>query len=100
MRELAVLGFVSILGFIAFVLYWNRKWRGKVLDEREANLRLKVRELISRAVEITLVVAIGFQFLIRPLTGFEALVSIGLAGILSEAFGNWYVRKNDIHTSE
>lgn len=56
--------------------------------------------MISRAVEIALVIAIGFHFLIRPLTGLEALVTIGLAGILGEAFSNWYLRKDDAIPTE
>lgn len=100
MEGLAFLGFFAILAFVGFVIYWNRKWRGKFFDEREANLRLKVRELISRAVEIMLVAAIGFHFLVRPLSGLEALILVGLAGVCAEAFGNWYVRRDEMPTSE
>ena len=96
MKEIALLGVTIILAFIVFVIFWNKKWQGKILDEREANLRLKVRMLISRAIEICLVIAIGFHFVIRPLTGLEALTTIGITGVLSEAFGNWFFRKDDI----
>lgn len=96
MKEIAILGVIIILSFIAFVIFWNRRWRGKILDEREANIRLNVRVMIARAVEIALIAAIGFQFLVRPLTGLEALLTVGVVGILAEAFSNWYLRKNDL----
>lgn len=96
MKEIAILAIIIILAFIAFVILWNRKWRGNTLDEREANIRLNVRVMIARAVEIALIDALLFQFLVRPLTGLEALLTVGVAGILAEAFGNWYLRKDDL----
>ncbi|MCE3013493.1 MAG: hypothetical protein LW878_10565 [Proteobacteria bacterium] len=95
MKDLAILGVVLIIAFIIFVIFWNKKWQGKILDEREANIRLRVRVMISRAVEMTLIGAIVFNFHIRPLSGLEALVIVGLAGVLAEVFSNWYLRKDD-----
>lgn len=82
MRDLAFLYISIVLTFITFVIIWNRKFRANVLDEREANLRLRVRVMISRAVEIALVLAICFHVFIRPPTGLEAL----LQSVLPESF--------------
>jgi hypothetical protein len=93
MREFAILGIAIIFLFVMFVIYWNKKWKGKLLDEREVHIRLKVRELISRAVEIGLIAGVGFHFLVQPLTGLQAFIILGVPGILAEAFGNWWLRK-------
>lgn len=100
MGQLAILGVVIVFMFIAFVIFWNRQWRGKILDEREANLRLRVRVMISKAIEIALITAFGFHLLVRPLSGVEALVTVGLTGVLAEAFSNWYLRREDSNPTE
>lgn len=96
MKELAILGFVIIVLFIGFVIFWNHKWKGKILDEREVNIRLRVRELISRAVEIALVTGIVFHLLVLPLSGLQAFIIVGLSGVVAEAFGNWLLRRESV----
>ena len=94
MKELAFLGIATILLFVGFVVFWNKKWKGKILDEREVHIRLKVRELTSRSIEIALITGIIFHLSVQPLTGIQAFLVVGLSAILAETFGNWWLRRD------
>jgi hypothetical protein len=81
---------------ILAILLWNWKQRSKseMLDERESEIRLRIKAFTSRAVEITLAATIVICVTVyKDMPALFGLLSVGVAGIIAEMYGNYMFRK-------
>ncbi len=94
-KPLAILGIFAIAELLLITLIWNWKQIAKVeiLDEREMMIRLKINSFVSKSVEYTVVALTLYYLTVTQLSGFSVLAFVGGVGILSQAFANYYFRR-------
>jgi hypothetical protein len=83
---------VAILLFVIAMFYWDRKSKGP-MNDLEKTTRLKVNSFVSKSVEYMLVAVLLINMTIKELRGIEVILAVGLTGIFSQAFANYFYRR-------
>src|SRR5438128_1625652 len=77
----------------AFIIVKTPLYVGKLLDEREAWLRLRIGQVVKRSMYAAILLVVAGSVLAFPgLAAWQALLAVALIGLFAEIAANLYFR--------
>ena len=91
---ISMVGIFAIAEILLFILLSNWKQKSSVVDERELQVRLKVKALTLRTVEVSSILALIAVMTVAPeIPAWVALLAALIPAVFAEAIGNVVFRK-------